>query len=268
MVSILPSAPYGTMTVVTTESRRLAALYDVHGNLPALEAVLAEVERERCDLIVFGGDVAAGPHSAETVEVLVELGDRARFVLGNCEQYMIRIWDGEVDEDRDTLAFDWAAKRLTKAQRDFLDSFPEVQRVDVPGLGTVLFRHGSPRSIDEVVTPLTPEPLVAEMVAGVPEPVAVIGHTHIQFDRRVAGHRVVNAGSVGMPYADRPGAYWALLADGEVSLRRTDYDLDAASARIVDTGWPVAQAFVDGNLRRVPTASKAAELHERRAGRS
>ena len=225
----------------------LGVVYDVHGNLPALEAVLADVERVGADLIVFGGDVAAiGPFPLETIDLLRSLPS-ARFVMGNA--------------DREDLP------ELSGERRAFVAAFEPTVSVEVEGLGPTLFCHGSPRSDEEIVTRATPDEAVAEMVEGVGERVIVLGHTHMQFDRRVGDHRVVNAGSVGMPYEAQPGAYWALLGP-DVELRRTDYDLEAAAARMRVTSAPQVEEFVRENVLTVPTAEQAIEIFERQAGRA
>jgi predicted phosphodiesterase len=199
--------------------RRVAALYDVHGNLPALEAVLAELDREPVDAIVCGGDVAAGPMPSEVLELLRDRD--AWFVRGNADRELR----------------DWAAERLTAEQLDFLRALPLTVSLDVDGLGPVLFCHATPRSDEEIVTRLTPDEEVAATLEGVSELVVVCGHVHVQYDRRVGGHRVVNAGSVGLPYEGRAGAFWALLGP-DVEPRETSYDLEDAVQRLRDTGYP------------------------------
>ena len=236
----------------------VAILADVHGNLPALEAVLAEVDGADADLIVVAGDVDGGPFPAETIALLRSLGDRARLVQGNADRYLVEHVSGRDAHDRQVA---WAAERLSPADADFLAAFEDTVSVQVDGLGAVLVCHGSPRSDEEMVTQRTPESRVAPMLAGVREDVVVCGHTHMQFDRALAGKRVVNGGSVGMPYADRPGAYWTLLGP-DVELRRTEYDLDAAAERIRATGWPDADEFIAQNLLVVPTAEEAMAVFE------
>jgi predicted phosphodiesterase len=199
--------------------RRVAALYDVHGNLPALEAVLAELDREPVDAIVCGGDVAAGPMPSEVLELLRERD--AQFVRGNADRELR----------------DWDAERLTADQLDFLRALPLTVSLDVDGLGPVLFCHATPRSDEEIVTRLTADEEVAATLEGVSELVVVCGHVHVQYDRRVGGHRVVNAGSVGLPYEGRAGAFWALLGP-DVEPRETSYDLEDAVQRLRDTGYP------------------------------
>jgi len=201
---------------------RVAALYDVHGNLPALETVLAEVARERVDAIVCGGDVCAGPMPQECLDALRAAG--AAFVRGNA--------DRELGE--------WAAAALDGEGRAFLAGLPLTASLDVDGLGPTLFCHATPRSDEEIVTRLTPDDELAAALEGIDERVVVTGHVHVQVDRAVGDRRFVNAGSVGMPYEGRRGAFWALLGPG-VELRCTGYDVEAAVARMRATGYPDAE---------------------------
>jgi len=235
----------------------VAVLSDVHGNATALEAVLAEVQRERPDLIVFGGDLTWGPEPAETLALVRALEIPTAFVRGNAERAVaecterVARGDGESLRPREI----WMVDRHDDAARAFLEGFADSVVVEVEGLGAVRVCHGSPRSDEEIVTPETPEARVREFMAGVPERVLVTAHTHLQFDREVAGIRSLNAGSVGMPYADERGAYWALLG-ADVSLRRTEYDLDEATRRYRATDDPLKEEMVELLL----TPPSAAEL--------
>src|SRR5207248_873460 len=211
----------------------VAALYDVHGNLPALEAVLAELDEVSPDVIVFGGDVAAGGLPRETIDRLRSL-EGARFVFGNCERDMLEGVPGPITG--------WASTQLDDDQQEFLRSFEP--RVVLDG---VLYCHSTPADDMPFVTILTPDEVAAELIGEVEQSTVVIGHSHSQFDRRLGELRLVNAGSVGMPYEDQPGAYWALVADGEPILRRTAYDLEAAADRIRVGGWPEAEDWIDKN---------------------
>jgi putative phosphoesterase len=226
-------------------TRRVAALYDIHANLPALEAALAEVGD--ADVIVVGGDFSRGPMPVETVDRLRGLGERARFIRGNADRPVA----GEGA---------WEMERLGAERLDFLAGLPETVTIQVDRLGSVLFCHGSPRSDEDIITAVTPEERLGRILAGVAEPVVVCGHTHHQFDRTAHGIRVVNAGSVGMPYEGRPGAFWAMLGPA-VELRSTAYDLDAASAAIRATGFPGADELVE-TLREPPGAGEVARHFE------
>ena len=222
--------------------RRVAALYDIHCNLPALDAVLADVDACDVDLIVIGGDVVSGPLPVETIGRLMGLGGSVRFVMGNADREVVEAFDrGPRPEE---LASDefvvrmaaFAASRIDTRGRDFLAGFEPAVVVAVEGLGSVRFCHGSPRSDTESLTPLTPDPRLRDVLSGFSEEVVVCGHTHRQFVLSVDGQRVVNAGSVGLPYEGRAGAYWALLGP-DVSLRRTEYDLAQALEQMRRGGW-------------------------------
>jgi predicted phosphodiesterase len=185
----------------------------VEGNLPALDAVLAELELVEPDAVVFGGDLFCGAQPVEVIDRARSLR-QARFILGNVDRL-----------DDPNVAFQVA--QLRPDQRDFVSAFPEQVVLD-----GVLYSHGSPRSVDEIVTMLTPDHLLREMLEGIEQRVVVLGHSHTQFDRRVGDHRVVNAGSVGAAWEREPGAYWALVDGLDVELRRTTYDVDAAVAAL------------------------------------
>jgi predicted phosphodiesterase len=221
---------------------RIAALYDIHGNLPALEAVLAEVELLDVDAIVVGGDVAPGAMTPQTIACLRGLGERARFVMGNGDREVVEAFDADPPPDPaapDPLTRILAAEvaRLDRADRDFLASFEPVVRLEVDDVGPALFCHGSPRSDTEIITQVTPAERLAPMLADVEEPTVVIGHTHHQFVLEHGGVRVLNAGSVGMPYQGAAAAFWLLLGP-DVQMRRTDYDVEGAVATMRAAGPP------------------------------
>jgi putative phosphoesterase len=243
---------------------RIAAIYDIHGNLPALDAVLQNIEREQPDLIVVGGDVAAGPLPRATLERLMGLGERARFIRGNADRELVACFDGGAADPRLPAAaqqtIQWVAGQVERRHRDFLAQLPERITVAVDGLGDILFCHGSPRSDEEILTVATPDGRAREALAGVAQRVVVCGHTHMQFDRFVGMVRVVNAGSVGMPYGE-PGAYWLLLGPG-VELRRTPYDLAAAATLIRAGGYPMADDFAANNVLAPPPAAVAIAVFE------
>jgi putative phosphoesterase len=198
---------------------RVAALYDVHGNLPALEAVLAEVE---ADVIVVGGDVVGGAFGAETLERLRALGDRARWIRGNAERELVE-QPAPRDAGPPPGELERIRAQLTDEQVEFVYGLPERLELEVDGLGRVLFCHAVPQNDLDIVTPLTADERIARIAADVDVDAIVAGHTHMQDDRRVGALRWVNAGSVGMPYEDEPGAYWGLLGP-DVELRRSEYD--------------------------------------------
>ena len=188
----------------------VAALYDIHGNLPALEAVLAEVPHDAT--IVVGGDICAGGEQpSETLTRLRGLGDRVAWVRGNSDRELYPGEEGLAPQD----VVDEARSRLSKEEIEFLHGLPPTQQI-----GGVLYCHASPRNDVDIFTERTPEERLAVLFEGLEVGTVVCGHTHTQYERTVAGVRVVNAGSVGMPYEDEPGAYWLL----DLHHRRTPYD--------------------------------------------
>ena len=226
---------------------RVAALYDVHGNLPALEAVLADVEREGVDAILFGGDIASGPMPRETVELVRSL-DGAVFVRGNADRLDSPSMGPEWDEARR-----WVEKQLDQEQIGWLASLDFSAVLD-----DTLYVHAAPQDDDTwpVITDLTTDDRLAELLEGVEQSRVVAGHTHMQLDRTVGSIRFVNAGSVGLPYEGKLGAYWAMLGRDEVELRRTELDAESAAAAIRTTGHPMRNEFA-GNMLAVPSREEA-----------
>ena len=225
---------------------RVAALYDVHGNLPALEAVLGDERLVEADLVVSGGDVAAGPFPRECVERLAALDDRVVFVRGNADREL----------------GGWPAERLGDDVLQALREWPTSVEIEVEGLGDVVFCHGSPRSDDEILTAITPDDVVRDACGAAP--LVVGGHTHVQLDRIVGDTRLVNAGSVGCPYEGRRGAFWALLGPG-VRLLSTAYDAERAAEAIRATGYDNADELT-GWLLTSPAPEEATAFFESRRG--
>ncbi len=215
---------------------RAAVLADIHGNLPALAAVLAEAEVAAADAVVLLGDVALGPMPAEVLDVLAGLGGRAVWVGGNCEREMVTAFDGEPVPGPNGDAARASAALITRAHRDRLAGLPLTVTLDIDGLGPTLFCHATPRCDDEMLLADSPPSRWEAVLAGVGEGTVICGHTHMPFDRLAAGRRVINAGSVGMPYG-HPGASWALLGPA-VTLCRTRYDAAGAADVIGASRYP------------------------------
>ena len=234
---------------------RVAALYDIHGNAPALEAVLADVPADVA--IVIGGDTAIGFEPVRTLELLDALGDRAHWIRGNGDRIGSEsgIW-----AERQK----WASEQIGEARTRALADLRETLTLDVDGLGPTLFCHGSPRSDEESITRVTSDERLAEIVGGVEEATIVCGHTHQQFDRRIGDKRVVNAGSVGIPYEGRPAAYWLLLGP-DVEHRSTDYDVSAAAAGFRATDFPDPEEIIGWILDDPPDPAEVSEFFEQQA---
>ena len=246
-----------------TATMRVAALYDIHGNLPALEAVLAEVRAERVDQVVVGGDVLPGPMPREALATLIALDVPVSYVLGNGEVAVLTQMTGGVpavpDRVRDVIR--WVADQVQPDYQGVVSAWPKTLRMSVDGFGDVLFCHATPRNENEIFTRLTPTERLLPVFAGANAAVVVCGHTHMQFDRTIGATRVVNAGSVGMPFGV-PGANWLLLGP-DVELRHTTYDLTAAAALIRATSYPQAEEFALRNVLRPPSESEILEVYAR-----
>lgn len=245
---------------------KIAALYDIHGNLPALNALLEELKEVQPDLIVIGGDIVPGPLPDQTLDRLIQYGDKIRALRGNGDREVLMAINGQAlrpnlpDQVREQTQ--WVAEQLNHTQRDFLARLPEQITLHVEGLGEILFCHATPRNDEEIFTQLTPSERLATIFGATRQQVVVCGHTHIQFELQVGNVRVLNAGSVGMPYADWPGAYWLLLSPQGYEFRRTAYDRAAAAQEIGASGYPQAQEFAEENVLKIPGANEAAEFFE------
>ncbi len=243
---------------------RVAAIYDIHGNLPALEAVLREVEAAHVDQVVVGGDVFPGPMPRESLHRLLTLDLPVHFIRGNGDREVLARMRGQEMEtvpEQFREVFRWVAAQLSEEDAARIAEWPATLRMDIRGLGRVLFCHATPRNDTEIFTRLTPEERLLPIFGGIDEQLVVCGHTHMQFDRMVGGVRVVNAGSTGMPFGN-PGACWLLLGPG-VELKRTSYDLEAAAAQIRSTTYPQANDFTAQHVLHPPTEEAMLEAFTR-----
>jgi predicted phosphodiesterase len=225
---------------------RVAALYDIHGNLPALEAVLEDIRQIQADHVVVGGDIVPGPMPCETLACLLKLDIPVHFIYGNGEVAVLAEMAGRDPgplPEQARAVVRWTAQQLSPEDERLLASWPKTMRLEIDGLGPVLFCHATPRNENECFTRLTTEDRLLPIFQGLDVSVVICGHTHMQFDRMVGAVRVVNAGSVGMPFG-QSGAYWLLLGPG-VQLRHTSYDLPAAAKRILATPYPQARDFAE-----------------------
>jgi len=250
---------------------RVAALYDIHGNLPALEAVLQDIRQADVDQIVVGGDVVPGPMPRETLRGLLELDVPTHFIYGNGELAIlaqmagvrtgsITYWgttSGARPPESIIESYRWTAAQLQSEFESVLARWPKTLQLDIDTFGQVLFCHSTPRSETEVFTRLTAEYRLLPLFEPLHVAVIVCGHTHMQFDRMIGRTRVVNAGSVGMPFGE-PGAYWLLLGS-DVQLRHTPYDLAKAAERIRATSYPQAQDFAAHNVLQPPSEKEMLE---------
>jgi predicted phosphodiesterase len=213
------------------------ALYDIHGNIDALEAVLADPRAAEPDVVLVGGDVVPGPFAVATLQRLAGLD--TRWVRGNGEREVAEAIDGPEPSPDDPARF---TAKLTldeigdEAARP-LGELPLTLEID-----GVLYCHATPRADDEMVTRISSADRYAAVLEGVTARTVVAGHTHQQHDVAVGAIRFLNAGSVGMPYEGDGAARWLWVADGEPELRRTEYDALAAGRRMLGA-WPDARSL-------------------------
>jgi predicted phosphodiesterase len=216
---------------------RSAVVYDVHGNLTALDAVLAEAESEGFDRLVAGGDLALfGPDAAGCVDRLRGYGDRLVAIKGNTDRYLV---EGVPD-------FAWWADRLGAERLAWLDALPAHRELSDDD---ALVVHATPRGDEDLLLPDTEDAEVGEMLDGVVQRLVLCGHVHIQYRRAHGTHEIVNPGSVGLPFDGDQRAAWAMLEDGRISLRRTVYDVESVIGAVTAAGSPLTDTIV-GRLRR------------------
>jgi predicted phosphodiesterase len=239
---------------------RTAVLADILGNLPALEAVLRDAERAGAEQFVFNGDIVTGPMPAQTLDRLTALGDRAVWVHGNCEREVLYAFNGGAPSQPPDV---WAtttytAAALSQEHRDRITDLPLSAQLEIDGLGPVRFCHATTRSDTEIVLVDSPVSRFTEAFSDYDEPTVVLGHTHMPFDRLADRRRFINPGSVGMPYARVPGAYWALLGPS-VELRRSDYDTSAAAQLFQEeaSDYPGLADFIAENVLQIPSDAEA-----------
>jgi predicted phosphodiesterase len=247
---------------------RVAVLSDIHGVLPALDAVLAEPDVAAAELLVVTGDIASGPQPSQVIDRLTGLGERLAWVGGNADRELVtyRRAGGEAGADPITP---WAAEQLREDQLELLAALPRALVLPITGLGHVIFCHATPRDDEEVVLVDSRLDRWREVHEGLDPSVdtVVCGHTHMPFARLAHGRLVVNPGSVGMPYG-RPGAHWALLGPG-VALRRSLFDIDAAVAAITRAStYPDVAEWADFYLRARATDAEALTTFAPRDGRT
>jgi predicted phosphodiesterase len=245
---------------------RLAALYDIHGNLPALEAVLGDIRRAGVERIVVGGDVVPGPMPRETMDCLLDLDIPTQFILGNGDREVLNMMRGVETgaiPEQFVEPMRWNAQQLGPEDDRRIAGWPATLRMDVPDIGSVLFCHATPRNDIDIFTRQTPAERLEPLFRDAGAALVVCGHTHMQFDRKIGSTRVVNAGSVGMPFGE-PGAYW-LLIESTITLRHTRFDSARAAERIRATTYPQAEEFAARNVVNPPNEQDMLDVFNRAA---
>ncbi len=232
---------------------RVAVLHDIHGNLPALEAVLDEVRAARVDRIVVGGDVFPGPMAHPVLRALATCGIPAEFIYGNGEVAILDELAGRTPRVPNAYrsSVRWNAQQLDIGEREFISHWPMTLRLNGSPLGDVCVCHATPRNENDIFTAHTAEDRLIPIFDPIGAAVVVCGHTHLVMDRAIGRTRVVNPGSVGMPFG-AVGAHWMVLGTA-IEFRHTPYDLDAAARRVRASGYPTAEEFAATYILQPPS---------------
>ncbi|MDD9149072.1 metallophosphoesterase family protein [Sporolactobacillus sp. CQH2019] len=247
---------------------KIAALYDIHGNFPALKAVLNELESIKPDWTVIGGDMVSGPMPVQTLECLLDLQKRTKikFIRGNGDREVVEAARGRKleqlsEQGRKTQR--WAANELTDKHLEFLANLDSSAVIQMENAGEVLFCHATPESDEQIFTPLSPRKRLETLFARVDQPIVVCGHTHMQFKIELEKTHVINSGSVGMPFANQPGAYWLLIHSNGIEFKQTQYDFERAAGEIRKSNCPTAENFIKNNLLHIPDEKESMVLLEK-----
>ena len=238
---------------------RIGLVSDIHGNVFALDAVLAELEREELDGIVCLGDVASGPQPREALDRVRALG--CPVIMGNWDAWFLDPPPPPPEGDEIALklhesALFWS-ELVTAADLDYIRTFLPTYELDLGADEPAICFHGSPTSYDDFIFAATPEAEVTRMLADGRRPTMIGGHSHVQLVRRIEHDLFVNPGSVGLPFSDwwphrvriaRDAEYGLIeYADGRlrVELRTTPYDLEGLQRFLLESGLQHGQWWVD-----------------------
>jgi predicted phosphodiesterase len=242
---------------------RILALYDIHGNIDALDAVLADPRAQDRDAVVVGGDAVPGAFARDVLDRLDALAEPTHWVRGNGEREVAEAAGPDAAApDPDDLPLVTATLNARALDPDRVAALGALPLTVI--LDGILFCHATPRSDEELLTRLSPPDRYDAALAGVEQPLVVAGHTHQQHEHTTsAGVRFVNAGSVGLSYEGDGAARWSLVDNGEPHLMSTTYDHAAAGARILASGWPDTDSTAAAMTQLVP-ALEITELFESR----
>ncbi len=242
---------------------KVAVVADIHGNLPALRATLAAIDAERVDAIVVCGDTAAGPLVQSSLEMLCARREPVYWVAGNGERETVDRFDGVEPRDASSEWAVWTAQTIDRTWRDRMAAWPIALELD-----GACYCHATPRADDENLTRATPADTLATALAGISAALIVAGHTHQQFIRALPdGRAVANAGSIGLPYEGRPGAFWMIVNDRIPQLRETQYDIPAAARELRASGFPNLDEAIRESLIAPIDPAWVTAFFEHQAGR-
>jgi predicted phosphodiesterase len=252
---------------------RIALISDIHGNFVSFEAVVADIERQRVNEIIFLGDAATlGPQPHEVLQLLKQLG--CPCIIGNHETYLFKpslgqAYMGGTQWFSDILT--WCRARLTPKDYQFMRTFQPMLKVKLEDNNTLICFHGSPRRHTDNIFATTPNEEVNEMLAGRRATVMAGGHTHVQMLRQHMGVLIVNAGSVGLPFEQMPftergprvmpwAEYSIITSENStisVELRRIPVDMKAIKQAGIDARMPETSDWLRNWISITEMLSKA-----------
>lgn len=217
---------------------------DIHGVFPALRAVLEEESANPSEVLIVLGDSLAGPMPNETRELLQLHASRMVAILGNADREIMAVHYG-TDQYTHQGVFQHAADSLNQSSLTWLASLPAFESLNLTGIGEVLICHATPQNDEDVVVVDSTIDRWNQVFDGLSEQVKLVlmGHTHMPFQRLVNRRRVINPGSVGLPYGGS-GAHWVRISDGVIETRITHFDIPNAIGEIVaNSGFADARSW-------------------------
>lgn len=234
---------------------RIAVIADIHGNYPALEAVLADITVQEVDEVIVAGDaINAAPFPREVMDTIHQ--QQWRMVLGNHEQYMLDCRDPECDEyPRDSwLSFHWTADHMTDADLDFFRNLPESIAVT----DDLIIMHGSPGRVNWGVLPSTPDRYLEEQYGKLPHHYIVTAHTHVPQVIHWRDKTIINPGSVGMSFDGNTAASYMILTQVEnrfiIQNRRVNYDVELVVKAAQERGFLDTDIFAANFITQITHA--------------
>ena len=242
---------------------KIATIYDIHANPTALLSVLKDIQNYEVDLIVIGGDVIAGPFPTETLTILTEIKTPTKFILGNAESEVIRYINGKPVNGLSNRANEeakWVANQISSSHKTFIKNWSKTFQAVIKEVGTVLFCHATPGSDIEIFTRISSNQRILKLFDGVRASIIICGHTHMPFDLKFGKSRIINSGSVGMPFGTNQASW--LLIDQQINFMTTSYDIQMAAQLISTSNYPYKESFIRNNVLNVPEEQKALNMLE------
>lgn len=231
---------------------KIACLFDIHGNWPALHWVLTELSQLNIDQIIVGGDIVSGPMPKETMETLFQIKDKIIWIGGNGDDDVLAALSNQPFNknlsEYGRIVSMWVAHKLGPEFEIFLKGLPIRYNLFTAEYGRMCFCHATPESKEEIFTPATNEAIMKELFKRIDYDIVICGHTHIQFERVVNSVRILNAGSVGMPFSGHHGADWILITSEGIAFKNTQYDNLKAREILARTNYPNITNFIDQNI--------------------